>query len=660
MTRQRLQTSQKVHRIDCPFQLETGPMTKDSNSHHPQFDSAHLARRHLLSGTAAAMVTAKLGAGGIPTVQAASALPDELTLGFEELEHGIDDTHHVSAGYRADVLLRWGDPLFADSPAFDPQALTADAQAKQFGYNCDFIGYFPLPKGSERSDHGLLCVNHEYTNGNLMFADVAGDMPYSAPTRRHMEVEMAAHGHSVVEVKRDSRGRWLHVKDSTFNRRLMASGPVMTIKGPAAGHDRLKTTDDPTGRSAIGTFNNCAGGQTPWGTCLMAEENVHYYFAGNPRGGDETGNHLSMGVSSELRYEWSRYLDRFDVTKEPHELNRYGWIVEYDPYDPTSAPVKHTALGRFRHEGATTVVSKNGKVVVYSGDDQLFQYVYKFVSAKPFDPENKERQSSLLDEGTLYVARFEEDGRVSWLPLVWGNGPLIPRNGFYSQADVLIETRRAASFMGATAMDRPEDVETNPVTGSVFVSLTKNPFRRRFRTDAANPRARNRAGHIIEMIPPAAQGADADHAAETFTWEVFLLAGNPFDGRSGAAYHPDVTQNGWLANPDNLVFDPQGRIWIATDGAPDFDTADGIWAAEVRGTTRALTRYFFKGPVGAELSGPAFTPDGETLFCSVQHPAQDGGSTFANPTTRWPDFQDDMPPRPSVVAITRDGGGSIA
>ena len=635
-------------------------MSHDPETSDPRIDAARMARRSLLSGTAAAMVAARLGGNGLASAQAASALPDELTLDFDELEHGIDDTHHVADGYRADVLLRWGDPLFADAPPFDPHNLTAAAQAKQFGYNCDFVAYFPLPKGSERSDHGLLCVNHEYTSSDLMFMDVLGNMPYPAPTRRHTEVEMAAHGHSVVEIKRGRSGQWSFVQDSPYNRRLMASGPVIAITGPAAGHHRLKTNGDPTGRSVVGTMNNCAGGQTPWGTCLMAEENVHYYFAGDPRGGDEAGNHLSMGISAEYRYEWSRYLDRFDINKEPHEPNRYGWVVEYDPYNPGSQPVKRTALGRFKHEGATTVVSRDGRIVVYSGDDQLFQYIYKYVSAKPFDPEDTESHGSLLDDGTLYVARFEEDGRLIWLPLVWGNGPLTPRNGFHSPSAVLIETRRAASFMGATPMDRPEDIETNPVTGSVFVSLTKNQFRRLFRTDAANPRARNRAGHIIEMIPPGGTGADSDHASETFTWEVFLLAGNPFDGRSGASYHPDVSNNGWLANPDNLTFDSQGRIWIATDGAPDFETADGIWAAEVRGTTRALTRYFFKCPIGAELCGPAFTPDGETLFCAVQHPGQDGGSTFLNPSTRWPDFKDDVPPRPSVVAITRDGGGPIA
>ncbi|MDG2242969.1 MAG: PhoX family phosphatase [Rhodospirillaceae bacterium] len=634
-------------------------MTNDSPQPHARnLDEALLARRALLSSTAAAMAAAAVTSPLLHIDQAEASQSSGLD--FDELPHGIDETHHVAEGFTADVLIRWGDPLFADAPGFVANALTAEGQSKQFGYNCDFIGYFPLPYGSNSSDHGLLCVNHEYTTSDLMFADVKGFNPYPAPTRRHVDVEMAAHGHAVVEVKRRADGTWAYVQNSSYNRRITASGTQMTLSGPAAGHDRLKTKDDPTGRKVIGTLNNCAGGQTPWGTCLIAEENIHYYFAGDPRGTAEAGNHLSMGLNQSLFFSWGDYINRFDVEKEPHEPNRFGWVVEYDPYTPDSVPIKRTALGRFRHEGATSVISAGGQVVVYSGDDQMFQYVYKFVSTGLYDPENREQNRNLLDEGILYVARFQEDGTLKWLPLVWGHDGLTPDNGFADQADVLIETRRAASFLGATPMDRPEDVETNPVTGSVFVALSKNPFRRAFRTDAANPRERNRAGHILELIPPGGEGALADHAATTFSWTVFLQAGDPQDPRSGAQYHADVSKNGWLANPDNLAFDPKGRLWIATDGASDFDTADGVWATEVRGTKRALTRHFFKCPVGAELTGPAFTPDGETLFCSVQHPGQGGGSTYDKPTTRWPDFEADTPPRPSVIAITRRGGGSIS
>ncbi len=564
----------------------------DNGSNRNSEHRATLARRDVLSGTAAAMVAA-----AAPPHQALAREAQAAAETFEELQHGLDAHHHVADGYRADVLIRWGDPLFADAPAFDPDNLSGAAQAQQFGYNCDFIGYFPLPKGSERSDHGLLCVNNEYTSADLMFDDVQGASPYPAPTRRHMDVQMAAHGHSVVEIKRDRSGTWTYVQDSRLNRRITAWDTVVSVSGPAAGHQRLKTTDDPTGRRVIGTFNNCAGGQTPWGTCLMAEENLHYYFTGDPRGSEEADNHLDIGISRELRYEWWRYLDRFNVEKEPHEPNRFGWVVEFDPYDPESVPVKRTALGRFRHEGATTALSSDGRVIVYSGDDQLFQYVYKYVSNHAFDPENPAANRDLLDDGVLYAARFEEDGTLAWLPLVWGNGPLTPKNGFADQAGVLIETRRAASFMGATPMDRPEDIETNPVTGAVYVALTKNPFRRAYQADAANPRARNRAGHIIEMLPPGG----TDHAAEQFRWNVFLQAGDPFDPTSGAQYHADVSANGWFANPDNLAFDPQGRLWIATDGADDFGTADGLWATETRGSQRALTRYFFKCPEGAEM-----------------------------------------------------------
>lgn len=632
-------------------------MTKEVPTLDAEVTKSLIARRDLLSGTAAAMATAALAPTALRTGEVEAASSTDLD--FVELPHGIDETHHVSPGFTADVLVRWGDPLFADSPDFKPDSLTASSQAKQFGYNCDFIGYFPLPYGSASSDHGLLCVNHEYTTSSLMFTDVRGSNPYPAPTRRHVDVEMAAHGHTVVEVKRQTDGQWSYVQDSLYNRRITASETQMKLTGPAAGHDRLKTSADPTGRLVIGTLNNCAGGQTPWGTCLTAEENVHYYFAGDPRGTAEAGNHLSMGFNQSLFFSWSEYLDRFNVEKEPHEPNRFGWVVEFDPYDPESVPMKRTALGRFRHEGATTAISSDGRVVVYSGDDQLFQYIYKFVSAGIYDPDNRDHNRDLLDDGILTVARFEEDGTLEWLPLVWGDGPLTPENGFADQAGVLIETRRAASFLGATPMDRPEDVETNLITGSVFVALSKNPFRRDFRTDGANPRSRNRAGHILELIPPGGEGMHADHAATTFSWNVFLQAGDPSDPSSGAQYHADVSESGWLANPDNLAFDPKGRLWIATDGASDFDTADGVWATEVRGTARALTRHFFKVPVGAELTGPAFTPDGETLFCSVQHPAQVSGSTFDNPATRWPDFEDGVPPRPSVVAITRKGGGTI-
>jgi uncharacterized protein len=469
---------------------------------------------------------------------------------------------------------------------------------------------------------------------------------------------MAAHGLSIVEIRRDGSGAWRPVEASALNRRVSLRSTGFRIAGPAAGHDRLKTGADPSGRHVLGTLNNCAGGVTPWGTVLSAEENIDDYFSGRTAASSEAENHRRMGMSGEPQESpWARHFARFDLAREPNEPNRFGWIVEIDPYDPRSTPVKRTALGRFKHEGAATILNKDGRVVVYSGDDERFEYVYRFVSAGRFDPVDPARNAQLLDSGVLSVARFTDDGRLTWLPLVFGRGPLTPQNGFLSQADLLIETRRAADLMGATPMDRPEDIEPNPATGTVFASFTGNSDRTRAQIDAANPRAKNEHGHILELIPPGGRGIEADHAADVFRWEIFLLAGDP-EADDGAFYTGAVGGNGWLAKPDNLAVDGRGGLWIATDGAGPLGFADGLWACATAGPERGRPRHFFRVPLGAELTGPSFTPDGSTLFVSVQHPGH--GSSFDAPSTRWPDFEQGMPPRPSVVAITREDGGPIA
>ena len=369
----------------------------------------------------------------------------------------------------------------------------------------------------------------------------------------------------------------------------------------------------------------------------------------------EARNHARYGVGAAAWYPWwARHHGRFDLGKEPNEPNRFGWIVEYDPYDPSSRPIKRTALGRCKHECATTTLDPDRRVVVYSGDDEIFEYLYRFVSEGRYDAEDRAANRDLLDRGTLFVARFHDDGTLDWLPLLYGSGPLTPANGFHSQAEVLIETRRAADLLGATPMDRPEDVESSPVTGRVYVALTKNPSRKPGGTDAPNPRGPNPSGHILELIPPGG----TRHAADRFRWEVFLLAGDPARPRNGAAYHPDVSGDGWLAAPDNLAFDRHGRLWIATDGLQERGLADGIYGCQVEGPERALTRHLFRAPVGAEVCGPAFTPDGRTLFVSVQHPGSNSPGDD-RPRTPWPDVDPALPPRPSVVAITREDGGEI-
>jgi len=621
---------------------------------------ARMSRRELMSSLLA--VSAVSAAVSPAALLAACGEADDLTPSFKfyEVDAGCDETHHVADGYDADVLIRWGDKVLADAPAFDPKAQTAQTQAAQFGYNNDFVGYIPLDGSSA---HGLLVVNHEYTNPELMFAGIDPTAKKKAAfdkiTREQIDTEMMAHGGSVIEIRRD-KGKWSVVPDSRYARRITVE-TEMRISGPAAGHERMKTSYDPTGMRVRGMVNNCSGATTPWGTWLTCEENINLYFWGKGALSKAPDPALlaRYGIPGERAY-WAKHHDRFDIAKEPNESNRFGWVVEIDPMDPTSTPVKRTALGRFKHEGAGNIINRDGRFVVYQGDDERFDYVYRFVTKNAVDMKNPAANKDILDEGTLFVARFDANGQGVWLPLKHGSGPLTEAAGFKDQGDVLIRTRMAADLVGATKMDRPEDIEANPKTGKIYVMLTNNSERTEIATDAANPRANNRFGHIIEITPDG-----GDHAAPTFRWEILVRCGDPSVAEVGATFNPLTTANGWFGMPDNCVVDSLGRLWIATDGNTPADTgrADGIWAMETTGETRGTSKLFFRCPVGAEMCGPAFTPDTETFFVAVQHPAEGGRgeppSTFDSPSTRWPDFERGMPPRPSVIAITKQGGGKI-
>ncbi|MGQ0662653.1 MAG: PhoX family protein [Pseudomonadota bacterium] len=620
-----------------------------------------LSRREALKGVAASAAFGLFG-GVLARAAGAQAFPSSLS--FAEIAHGLDDQHHVASGYGVQVLIRWGDAVFKDAPAFDPLRQSAAAQARQFGYDNDFLAFLPLPRGSRNSERGVLCSNHERNTPALMWPAAAGNDPAKF-TREQVDVEMASQGHTFVEIRK-AGGRWQVVEDSPHNRRFTALAAEFRVGGPAAGHARIKTAADPAGTRITGTLNNCAGGTTPWGTVLSGEENFHSYFIGEAEKSPEAAAYKRYGIAGRGRYAWGRHHDRFNLDRERNEPNRFGWVIEMDPYEPASVPVKRTALGRCKHEGAATAVSHDGRVAVYTGDDERFEYVYKFVSRGRFDPDNRAANRDLLDEGTLYVARFEADGTMRWLPLVFADGPLTPANGFSSQADVVIEARRAGDLLGATPMDRPEDVEAHPATGRVYVVLTYNERRKpasdpnpRERANAANPRANNKFGQIIEIVPPLVDGRP-DHAATQCRWEFFLLGGDPGNPAHGAKYQGPLSANGWLACPDNVAFDPQGRIWIATDGQDDaVGFADSLYGADTAGPGRGITRLFFNAPRGAEVCGPEFTPDGTTLFLAIQHPGEEKESTFERPSTRWPDFKEGMPPRPAVVAITKDGGGEI-
>ncbi|MEP4038354.1 PhoX family phosphatase [Pseudophaeobacter sp.] len=636
--------------------------------------NARYGRRDLLRGMLGVSAAASLFGSSalIAPHRALAAEARNSRYRFDELTPGNDQTHHIAAGYDAEVLLRWGDPITADAPEFDVMNQSAAAQLQQFGYNNDYVGFTPL---NAQGTRGLLCVNHEYTNEEVMFPGLGRQdkQSFAGMTKELIDIEMAAHGGTVVEIARDAAGKWSLVRNSAYNRRITPLHTEMTIDGPAAGHKRMQTKTDATGKAVIGTLNNCAGGMTPWGTWLMAEENFHGYFWTDTRDSEGKADLSSHADAASKKrygipsgwYAWGQYYDRFNIDKDPNESNRFGWVVEVDPRMPNSKPVKHTALGRFRHEGCETTISTTGKLVVYMGDDNRFDYQYKYVSNGTVSRSGG-ANSKLLRDGTLYVARFDADGTVHWLPLVHGEGPLTAENGFASQADVLIDTRLAADALGATPMDRPEDAQPRG-DGTAYIMLTNNSRRKTDQINAANPRAKNAFGHIIEIKEDA-----GDHAATSGSWSILVSCGDPNLAEVGAQWNPQTSESGWFASPDNCAFDAQGRLWIATDQGRKWGKtgkSDGLYALETEGGLRGHSKLFFRCPVGAELCGPYFTEDSETLFLAVQHPGTDGtkslkgfarASTFEDPATRWPDFDPKMPPRPSVLVVTKTGGGKIA
>jgi len=616
-----------------------------------QGEVADPMRRVVIQGGMAAFVlSTSLG-------RAAAATSVTSTLGFDSIPVSSDDAVHVAPGYQVGVLYRWGDETgIAGAPPapFKPDASNSAAeQALQAGMHHDGMHFFPLPKGSVASDHGLLVVNHEYTDEGLLFPD--GMRNWS-----HEKVLKAqnAHGISVVEVRRGNSG-WEVIRPSRYARRITARTPI-ALAGPAAGHALLRTEADPAGREVLGTLHNCALGVTPWGSYLSCEENFNerFHHSGTP-----TPSEKRYGIRPHgLGYRWHEFDARFDAGRHPNEANRFGWVVELDPYDPDSKPVKRTALGRFAHESATVSVAPDGRVVVYSGDDARFEYIYKFVSRGRFDPGAGAANRRLLDEGTLYVARFDASGRGRWLALVHGRNGLDASSGFANQADVLVRAREAADQVGATKMDRPEWIAVHPRTREVFATLTNNTRRGRPGSpapDAANPRAHNVYGHILRW-----RERDADFAADRFEWSVFLLAGDP-----GQA---DPAQRGTtglaFGGPDGLHFDRRGVLWIMTDISASrqqraaFDPLGGnqLLAAD---PASGEVRRFLVGPVNCEITGLTQTPDGKTFFLSIQHPGEvpNARSDPDHPDaySRWPDGGAGARPRSATIVIERDDGGVI-
>ncbi len=600
-----------------------------------------LTRRQLLHSTSIAAASFVLQSLHITKANNTLQLS---SLTFPELEQGLDEDLHLAEGYNYQALLRWGDPVFTNAPEFNPYNQTPASQAQQFGYNNDFVAYLPLAHTSNHSKLGLLVVNHEFVNSTMMHP---GSPSAFNLTKQQIDTEIFAHGLSILEIQKQKR-KW-HIKlKSKYNHRITPH-TKMRFTGPARGHNRLKTSFAPNGTQCIGTFGNCAGSTTPWGTVLTAEENVQAYFMGQANKTSEHKNYKRFGLQGDKTAlsAWGKYHERWNIDKHPQAGLHAGWIVEIDPYHPNFIPIKRTALGRCKHEGCDVYINKDKRIVVYMGDDQAFEYIYRFVSKNKYQSRNHKQNLSLLDEGELSVAEFTDQGIVIWHPLVWGREPHTKNNGFNSQADVVIDMRSAADLVGATPMDRPEEIRVNRVTGNVFAVLTNNFTRSPLNIDTANPRSFNRHGHILELIPP-----QQDHSAHEFKWEVFVLAGNPSNSFDHAQYHLGISENGWFSNPDNCSFDKNGNMWIATDGFYRLGSADGVWVCAAQGKNKALTKHFLRAPYEAEVCSPCFTPDHKTMFCSIQHPG--GDSSFDQPTTRWPDFDENLPPRSAVIAITHD------
>ena len=614
--------------------------------------SVDLLRRRLLqagfSGTALSMLPFKVA-------YAASTGGS-----FQPIAASTEDLLRIPEGYVAEVLFAWGDPV-SDGPAFRSDAGNSAAdQAQQAGMHHDGMHFFPfMEDGKPSSVHGLLCINHEYTDEGLLHRGGPADWNHEKTVK-----SQNAHGVSIIEVRRDGNAPWQVVRPSNYARRITARSP-MRISGPAASSPALRTSGDRRGDVVFGTLANCAMGFTPWGTYLSCEENFHGYFNG-----------IATPTAAQQRYgiraggaglRWHQHDARFDVATEPNEPNRFGWVVEIDPWNPGRPPIKRTALGRFKHESATVTLAADRRVVVYMGDDEAFEYIYKFVSQDRFDEKNPAANVHLLDRGTLYVARFGEGGQGQWLALQHGSKGLDAAGGFAEQADVLINARAAADVLGATKMDRPEWIAVHPHSGEVYCALSNNRQRGaegKAPVDGANPRADNRFGHILCW-----REAGGDAAAKEFTWVPFALAGDP--GSDDPAKRGTVRGDAF-ANPDGLRFDAQGRLWIQTDisarslGEGDF-AAMGNNQVLVADLASGQTRRFLTGPRGCEITGLTGTPDGRCIFLNVQHPGETPGgvSDPAQPTaiSGWPANQ--FPrvtggrPRSATVVITRFDSGVI-
>ena len=593
-----------------------------------------ISRRGFLGGVLAfGSGAAVMGTGSLLSTTSAEAATMS-RFAFTPIGIQTDSTVHVPEGYSWKSVAKWGQPLFSDAPEFD-HSTGGDvaSSARVFGENTDGMELFNV------GGHQVIAVNHEYVNTKTNLPNNEGGTPTSADDVRKLQ---NLQGVTVMEVAEGDDG-WDIVVDSPFNRRIDHNTP-MRIAGPAAGHDMLKTSADPDGLLALGTMNNCGAGKTPWGTYLTCEENFNGYFGSTDDTLERTDGWKRYGVGLKGRYAYETFDPRYDLSQNPNEPNRFGYIVEIDPADPNSTPVKRTALGRFKHENAACVVAPNGQIVVYMGDDERGEFMYKFVSTGVYQPGGD--TDNLLDEGSLYAAKFNADGTGEWVELT-------PEATGMDAIDITVHTRMAASAVGATTMDRPEWVAVNPIAAEGYCCLTNNKNRGvkpnaggdDTSVNGPNPRETNNYGQIVRWFP-----ANDDHATDAFRWDLYVMAGNPIVGEGAYKGSSNVNAGNLFNSPDGMMFDSSGLLWIQTDGN---DSNEGEY--EGMGNNQMLAGdpvtgeivRFLTGPQGSEVTGVTWSSDRRTMFVGIQHPA-----------APFPDGEGKLA-RSTVIAVKRDDNGLV-
>lgn len=698
------------NRAPVTFESDEPECNASGNPHFSDIVEQRYGRRGIVAGGVAVAVGAMVASPAVADDDDDDDDKDKgpksprlpISPAFEPVPHSTADAVVVPEGYSFQVLLPEGEPVTRGAPAYIPGDFNSGAEReKQAGAHHDGMWFFPFFHGRKGNDHGLLCVNHENINLELLHPNSesgAGTFEENnfRPIEDEVRKEIASHGVSVVELRRGGdddddghRGskKWRIVR-GRYNRRITAGTP-MEFTGPVRGSGFLKTKHSPDGKCGRGTLNNCANGFTPWGTYLTCEENWAFYFyntGARPR--EQTrygvpnapGATVGWGTRPEDKYA------RFNATPIPgaaatqdyrNEPNQFGWAVEIDPFDPNSTPKKRTALGRLAHEGAELAPETPGRpIVVYLGDDSRGEYMYKFVTRGVYRPGKTD--GSIFDEGTLYVARYKADGTGEWVALVYGQNGLTDANGFTSQADVLVNARTAADrvvtadgVVGGTRMDRPEWTAVNPFTRRVYLTLTNNSNRgvsANQPVDAANPRARNPDGHVVCW-----QETGGRFEATTFQWFILFMGGPTRErvialGGMDTAYqgneqygvqafpgvpgkHRFLGEEATFNSPDGMWVSRSGIMWLQTDGYSSASRGFGNQQMLAADPSTGDLRRFLTGPIGCELTGIAETPDHRTLFVCIQHP--EGAS-------RWPDLDGGIQrPRSAVLAITKGDGGIV-